>query len=45
MDAAVRWSMGRVIPAEAGTHEHRRLKFETGGVHGSRVKPGMTEVR
>jgi hypothetical protein len=31
-----------VIPAKAGIHEHCRGKFGTGGVHGSRIKSGMT---
>jgi hypothetical protein len=33
-----------VIPAKAGIHEHGRSKFPPGGVHGSRVKPGMTSM-
>jgi hypothetical protein len=34
-----------VIPAKAGIHEHGRPKIGRGGVHGSRVKPGMTHQR
>ncbi len=31
-----------VIPAEAGIHEHGRIRFSTGRAHGSRIKSGMT---
>jgi hypothetical protein len=31
-----------VIPAKAGIHEHGPIEIPRGGVHGSRVKPGMT---
>jgi hypothetical protein len=31
-----------VIPAEAGIHEHGQSRIARDGVHGSRVKPGMT---
>jgi hypothetical protein len=31
-----------VIPAQAGIHEHGGVRFGCGGVHGFRVKPGMT---
>jgi hypothetical protein len=33
---------GFVIPAKAGIHEHGRIRSCEGGVHGFRVKPGMT---
>jgi len=36
-------SVVTVIPAKAGIHGHGRLHFSRGGVHGSQVKPGMTE--
>ena len=34
-----------VIPAKAGTHEHGSIRFGNDGVHGSRIKRGMTNKR
>jgi hypothetical protein len=31
-----------VIPAKAGIHEHERARPGIEGVHGSRIKSGMT---
>jgi hypothetical protein len=34
-----------VIPAQAGTHGYLPASWRTGGVPGSRIKPGMTNER
>jgi hypothetical protein len=34
-----------VIPAKAGIHQHGGVRFGDGGVHGSRIKSGMTNER